>query len=51
MLKPTHSSPRAGYIDRGLHFLERGVQIAGAVKGAYDTAMQIAPYVAPLFAA
>jgi hypothetical protein len=36
-------------LERGAHILERGVQIAGAIKVGVDTARAIAPYL-PLMA-
>ena len=39
-----------GGLSQGVHLLEKGVAIAGTLKGAYNTAMAVAPYLAPLVA-
>ena len=37
-----------GNIERGVHLLERGVQIAGTLKAGYDAARTIGTFAAPL---
>ena len=50
MLRQSRTNKWLGRAERGVHFLETGIKIAGHLKTAYDVGRTVATAAAPLIA-